>query len=601
MLVWWEGRAREGPSLGWLAQESRIREKTRQEGTIDVNGTRHHAGTGHDDESMAGDGLLGGTTLSRRTVMKAAVAGAASGMVAGELAAQDQSASPITQGPGGESLPNILVIMADDIGYWNVSAYNMGMMGYRTPNIDRIADEGVKFTDAYGEQSCTAGRSAFITGQHPFRTGLLSIGMPGEDHGLNEEDPTLAQLLKPLGYATGQFGKNHLGDLNKYLPTVHGFDEFFGNLYHLNAEEEPENPDYPDDPEFYAKYGPRGVLHTWASDVDDPTEDPRFGPVGRQVIEDTGPLNTERMETIDEELLGASIDFMTRSVNAGQPFFNWFNPTRMHIWTHLKPESDGATGLGSQADGMVELDNYVGRLLQWLDDTGIADNTIVIFTTENGAQVFSWPDGNMTPFRSEKNSNWEGAYRIPMMMRWPQAIPARTISNGIMSLQDLLPTLMAAAGQPQIKEQLLVGYEADGRTFNIHLDGYNQLDHIVNGTDSAREEFYYFNDDGDLVGLREGRWKYVFMEQRGKGLDVWFEPFVDLRTPRLIDLLGDPFERAPEESENYDIWMLERIFLFTPAKERINEFLRTFVAFPPRGATERIERIRNMMENMQLP
>ena len=546
-------------------------------------------------------------STSRRSVVKAALAGAAGGLLSeGALAAQGGEAratSPAVaaaQGVGAER-PNILVIMPDDIGYWNTSAYNLGMMGYRTPNIDRIAQEGTQFTDAYGEQSCTAGRAAFITGQSPLRTGLLSIGLPGEDQGLNEGDPTLAELLKPQGYTTGQFGKNHLGDLNKYLPTVHGFDEFYGNLYHLNAEEEPENPDYPSDPEFAATYGPRGVLHTWASDVDDPTEDPRFGPVGRQVIEDTGPLDTERMETIDEELLAAAQQFINGAHEAGQPFFTWFCPTRMHIWTHLKPESEGVTGLGSQADGMVELDGYVGQLLQQLDDLGIAENTIVVFATDNGAQIFSWPDGNMTPFRGEKNSNWEGAYRIPMMVRWPGHIPAGTVSNGIVSLQDWVPTLMAAAGMPGVKERLLAGYEVGDKTFNVHLDGYNQLDHLVNGAESARHEFFYFSDDGDLVGLRQDRWKYILQAQRAKGLDVWFEPFDELRTPRLVDLRGDPFERALEESANYDTWMLERVFLFTPAQGVIKEFVRTLVAFPPRGAEEKIDRIKGIIDRLDVP
>ena len=548
------------------------------------------------------DATMTSPSTSRRSVMKAAIAGAAGGLLSGSVAAaqDDASPEPAIQGNGSER-PNILVIMPDDIGYWNTSAYNMGMMGYRTPNIDRIAQEGALFTDAYGEQSCTAGRAAFITGQSPLRTGLLSIGLPGEDQGLHEDDPTLADLLKPQGYATGQFGKNHLGDLNKYLPTVHGFDEFFGNLYHLNAEEEPENPDYPDDPEFAARFGPRGVLHTWASDEDDPTEDPRFGPVGKQVIEDTGPLTTERMETIDEELLSAAVDFINRAHDAGQPFFTWFCPTRMHIWTHLKPEAEGVTGLGSQADGMVELDGYVGQLLDHLDELGIADNTIVVFATDNGAQVFSWPDGNMTPFRGEKNSNWEGAYRIPMMVRWPGHIPAGTVSNDIVSLQDWVPTLTTAAGVPGIKARLLTGYEVGDKTFTVHLDGYNQLDHLVNGAESARSEFFYFNDDGDLVGVRSGRWKFVMMEQNAKGLDVWFEPLDELRRPRLIDLRGDPFERAPEESANYDIWMLERVFLFSPLPDLIREFMRTFVAFPPRNAEERIERIRQMVEQLDIP
>jgi len=545
-------------------------------------------------------GLEAGIT-SRRTVVKAALAGAAGGVLSGNVAMARQDSSPEPAGAGEGNLPNILVIMPDDIGYWNISAYNLGMMGYRTPNIDRIAQEGTLFTDAYGEQSCTAGRAAFITGQSPLRTGLLSIGMPGEDKGLHEEDPTIAELLKPLGYATGQFGKNHLGDMNKHLPTVHGFDEFYGNLYHLNAEEEPENPDYPTDPEFAARYGPRGVIHSWASDVDDPTEDPRFGPVGKQVVEDTGPLTTERMETIDEEVLGAAIDFIDRASSSGQPFFTWFCPTRMHVWTHLKPEAEGMTGLGSQADGMVELDGYVGQLLDHLDALGIADNTIVLFATDNGAQVFSWPDGNMTPFRGEKNSNWEGAYRIPMMVRWPGRIPAGTVSNGIMSLQDWLPTLLTAAGVPDIKTRLLTGYEAGDKTFSVHLDGYDQTEHLTQGADSARDEFFYFNDDGDLVGVRSGRWKFVLMEQTAKGLDVWFEPLDELRRPRLIDLRGDPFERAPEESANYDIWMLERVFLFSPLPDMLREFARTFVAFPPRNAEERVARIRELIERLDLP
>lgn len=540
-------------------------------------------------------------SLSRRRVVQAAVAGAAGGALAGSVVAQDTPESPPISPMDGGPLPNILVIMPDDVGYWNTSAYNLGMMGYRTPNIDRIAQEGVMFTDAYGEQSCTAGRAAFITGQSPLRTGLVSIGLPGEDQGLHEDDPTLAEMIKPLGYATGQFGKNHLGDLNKFLPTVHGFDEFFGNLYHLNAEEEPENPDYPSHPAFAARYGPRGVIRSWASDVDDPTEDPRFGPVGKQVIEDTGPLTTERMKTIDDELLSAATDFMTRKAQAGQPFFTWYCPTRMHIFTHLKPESEGRTGLGSQADGMVELDAQVGALLQTLEDLGVAQNTIVVFATDNGAQIFSWPDGNMTPFRGEKNSNWEGAYRIPLMIRWPDHIPAGTISNGIFSLQDLVPTLMAAAGVPHINELLLVGYEAGDRTFTAYLDGYNQIDHLVDGADSARNEFFYFNDDGNLVSLRLGRWKYVTMEQRAKGMDVWFEPFEEMRTPRVIDLLGDPFERAPEESINYDAWMLERLFLLYPARDVILDFVRTFAAFPPRGATENVERIRQLLENFEGP
>ena len=541
--------------------------------------------------------FLGTTSASRRTVVKAAIASAAAGgLVSGTVAAQSAAAqeSPAIQ-PEGER-PNILVIMADDIGYWNTSAYNLGMMGYKTPNIDRIAREGVQFTDAYGEQSCTAGRAAFITGQSPFRTGLLSIGFPGEDSGINPEDPTLAEILSPMGYATGQFGKNHLGDHNKYLPTVRGFDEFFGNLYHLNAHEEPENPDYPQDPEFAARYGPRNLLHSWASDIDDPTEDPRFGPVGKQVIEDAGPLDTTRMETIDDELLVATKDFIDRSQAADKPFFVWFNPSRMHIFTHLKPESEGVTGLGIQADGMVEHDGHVGQLLQHLDDLGIADNTIVIYTTDNGAQVFSWPDGNMTPFRGEKNSNWEGAYRIPMMVRWPNQIPAGVVSNGIISLQDWFPTLLAAVGAPEVQQELLVGYQAGEKTFSAYIDGVNQLDHLVNGAPSARHEFFYFNDDGDMVGYRQDRWKFLMMVQNAEGLDVWFNEFSELRAPNIVDMRGDPFERAIVESGNYDTWLLEHLFLMTPLRGALNQFYQTFLAFPPRQVTERVEQIQRLMD-----
>src|SRR6185312_12123793 len=372
--------------------------------------------------------------------------------------------------------PNILVIFGDDIGYWNISAYNRGMMGYRTPNIDRIAKEGAIFTDLYAQQSCTAGRAAFITGQSCFRTGLLKVGLPGAKEGLSEKDPTLAELLKPQGYATGQFGKNHLGDRNEFLPTVHGFDEFFGNLYHLNAEQEPENIDYPKDPNFLKTFGPRGVLKCVATDVDDPTEVPRFGKWGKQKCEDTGPLTVKRMETVDEEFLGASLDFIDRQHAAGKPFFCWFNSTRMHIYTHLKPESKGKTGLGLVADGMTEFDGMVGQLLKKLDDLGIAGNTIVVFTTDNGAEVFSWPDGGTTPFKGEKNTNWEGGYRVPCAMRWPGVIKPGTEINHITSHEDFVPTLVAAAGEPAVKDKLLIGYEAAGKTFKVHLDGYDQRD-----------------------------------------------------------------------------------------------------------------------------
>jgi arylsulfatase A-like enzyme len=407
--------------------------------------------------------------------------------------------------------PNILIIWGDDIGYWNVSAYNRGQMGYRTPNIDRIGREGAIFTDSYGQQSCTAGRAAFITGQSPIRTGLTKVGLPGAKEGLQATDPTIAQLLKPLGYATGQFGKNHLGDRNEHLPTVHGFDEFFGNLYHLNAEQEPENIDYPKDPAFYEQFGPRGVLHSWATEEEDATEDPRFGRVGKQKIENTGPLNTTRMQTVDEEFLEGALDFIDRAHADDKPFFVWWNSTRMHIWTHLKPESQGVTGLGVYPDGMVEHDGHVGQLLDKLDKLGIADNTIVMYSTDNGAESFSWPDGGTTPYRNEKATNWEGGWRVPMTMRWPGVIePGREI-NDIVAHEDWLPTLLAAAGEPGIKEKLLAGYQAGDTTFKVHLDGYDQRELMVGDGPSERAEFLYWTDDGDLCALRYNRWKIVFL------------------------------------------------------------------------------------------
>ena len=384
-------------------------------------------------------------------------------------------------GHAQQQKPNILVIMGDDVGYWNLSTYNQGMMGYRTPNLDRLANEGVKFTDGYAENSCTAGRSAFITGQSPFRTGLLKVGLPGAKEGLSDKDPTIANLLKPMGYMTGQFGKNHLGDRNEFLPTVHGFDEFFGNLYHLNAEEEPEHEDYPKNPQFKQRYGPRGVLHCFATDVDDPTVDPRFGAMGKQKCEDTGPLTKKRMETVDEEFLKGTLDFIDRSNKAGKPFFVWFNTTLMHIWTHLPPQWKGKTGLGVYPDGMLELDSIAGQLLKKLEDLGIANNTIVIFTTDNGAEVMTWPDGGTIPFRGEKNTTWEGGFRVPMLVRWPGHIKAGMLANDPISLQDWLPTLTAAAGAPDIKEKLLDGYSAGGKTYKVHLDGYNFLPYLTGG------------------------------------------------------------------------------------------------------------------------
>ncbi|KEC71310.1 arylsulfatase [Rhizobium leguminosarum bv. phaseoli CCGM1] len=478
--------------------------------------------------------------------------------------------------------PNILVIFGDDIGYWNTSAYNHGMMGYRTPNIDRIAREGAIFTDLYAQQSCTAGRAAFITGQSCFRTGLLKVGLPGAKEGLSDKDPTLAELLKPQGYATGQFGKNHLGDRNEFLPTVHGFDEFFGNLYHLNAESEPENPDYPKDPKFRSMFGPRGVLHSFATEEDDPTEDPRFGRVGKQKIEDTGALTNKRQETVDEEFLAAAMGFIDKSAKAGKPFFCWFNSTRMHIYTHLKPESQGKTGLGIEADGMVEHDGMVGQLLNQLDELGIADNTIVVWTTDNGAEVFSWPDGGTTPFRGEKNENWEGGYRVPGVMRWPGVVKPGTEINDVFSHEDWVPTLVAAAGEPDITAKLLAGYAAVGKTFKVHLDGYDQHDLLAGSGPSKRKEYFYWTDDGNLAALRYEQWKIVFMEQRARGLDVWQDPLVTLRFPKLFNLRSDPFEVADQDAGDYDKWRVERAFVLVPAQAFVGKHLTTYQDFPPR-------------------
>jgi len=462
--------------------------------------------------------------------------------------------------------PNILVIWGDDVGWFNISAYNRGMMGYRTPNIDRIANEGLLFTDAYGEQSCTAGRSAFITGQHPVRTGLTKVGLPGADRGLQAEDPTLAELLKPLGYSTGQFGKNHLGDRDEFLPSNHGFDEFFGNLYHLNAEEEPEHPDYPKGTEFSQRFGPRGVIHSYAD--------------GR--IEDSGPLTKKRMETVDDEFLAAAEKFIDKSHQAGKPFFVWFNATRMHVWTRLSEKWEGKTGQGIYADGMAEHDHQVGRLLDQLDRLGIADNTIVIYSTDNGAEVFSWPDGGTIPFRGEKNTTWEGGFRVPTLVRWPGQIQAGGVSNEIISHMDWVPTLMAAVGEPQIKEKLMQGHQAGGKTFKVHLDGFNQLAHLQGKEPGARDEFFYFTDDGKLSALRMGDWKVMFSEQRALGWQVWQDPLVPLRMPKIFNLRRDPFERADREAIGYDRWQLDHLPYLYQAKAASGRFLSTFGAFPPR-------------------
>jgi len=469
--------------------------------------------------------------------------------------------------------PNVLIVWGDDVGYWNISAYNQGMMGYKTPNIDRIAKEGALFTDWYGEQSCTAGRSALITGQSGFRTGNLKVGLPGAKQGLQARDVTLAELLKAQGYMTAQFGKNHLGDRDEHLPTAHGFDEFMGSLYHLNAEEEPENPDYFKDPELIKKYNTRGVIHSWAN------------PDGTQKIESKGPLTKKRMETVDDEFLEASLDYLERAKKDGRPFFLWTAFTRMHIWTHLKPEVEGKSGLGIYPDGMLEHDGHVGALLNKLDELGLADNTIVMYSTDNGAETMSWPDGGATPFRGEKNTNWEGGYRVPTVIRWPGVIKPGMVNNDIHSHMDMLPTILAAAGVPDVKEQLMKGMKVGKQTFKVHLDGYNMMPLWSGQTDkSPRHEFFYFNDDGSLVGLRYDQWKLVFAEQRAYGLDVWQDPFIPLRLPKLFNLRSDPFERADHESFDYPRWRMERAFLLVPAQQYVGQFLSTFKEFPPSQA-----------------
>ncbi len=468
-----------------------------------------------------------------------------------------------------EKKPNFLILWGDDIGYWNISAYNQGMMGYKTPNIDSIAKEGALFTDWYGQQSCTAGRASFITGQVGFRTGMLKVGLPGAKEGLKARDVTIAELLKAQGYKTGQFGKNHLGDADDTLPTAHGFDEFFGSLYHLNAEQEPENPDYFKDPEMKKKYGTRGVLHCWANGD------------GTQKIEPKGPLNIERMKTIDEEVTTEALRFLDEAKAEDKPFFLWWNSTRMHIFTHLKEESKGVTGLGTYPDGMVEHDGHVGIMLNKLKELGLDDNTIVMYSTDNGSESFSWPDGGCTPFRGEKNTNWEGGYRVPCAIRWPGVIEPGTVNNNLYAHEDMLPTILAAAGVPDVKEQLLKGMDVDGKTFKVHLDGYNITDSLDGKGENPRHEFFYFNDDGSVVALRYDNWKLTFQEQRSEGLDVWQEPFVPMRFPRLCNLRSDPFEQAHEIGIGYPKWRLDRAFLLVPAQDIVGKFLSTFKEFPP--------------------
>ena len=485
--------------------------------------------------------------------------------------------------------PNILIIWGDDIGITNLSCYSDGLMGYRTPNIDRIAKEGMRFTDYYGQQSCTAGRAAFITGQSPYRTGLTKVGVPGADLGLQAEDVTIAELLKPLGYTTGQFGKNHFGDKNKYLPTAHGFDEFFGNLYHLNAEEEPETVDYPpeeDFPEFHQKFKPRGVIHSWATEEDDPSEHPRWGRVGKQKIEDTGPLTRKRMETCDVEFVDAAKEFIKKSHSDDKPFFVWLNTTWMHFRVHPPKEIMGQAGRWQSFyhDAMVEHDKHVGMMLDLLDELDIAEDTIVMYSTDNGVHMNTWPDGGMTPFRNEKNSNWEGAFRVPAVVRWPGKIPADTVSNEIIAHQDWLPTLLAAAGDTEIKEKLKTGHKAGDKEFKVHIDGYNCLPYFTGEEEkSPRPGFIYFSDDGDLVAVRYDNWKLVFAEQRMPGtVQIWAEPFVFLRFPKIFNLRTDPFERADITSNTYWDWVIDHIYLLYAGQSLVAKFLATFMEFPPR-------------------
>jgi arylsulfatase len=465
----------------------------------------------------------------------------------------------------------------DDIGQSNLSCYTFGLMGYKTPNIDRIAKEGMMFTDAYAEQSCTAGRSSFITGQCGLRTGLTKVGLPGAELGLKAEDITIAEALKPLGYRTGQFGKNHLGDRDEHLPTVHGFDEFFGNLYHLNAEEEPEDVDYPNPkefPEFRKKFGPRGVLHCWADGK------------GGQKIKNTGPLTKKRMETCDDEFLAAAKKFIKAAHKAGEPFFVWFNTSHMHAWTHAKPESKGQSGRWQSEyhDVMIDHDKHIGEMLDLLDELGIADNTFVQYSTDNGPHMNTWPDAGTTPFRNEKNSSWEGAYRVPCLARFPGRIPAGSVSNEIISHQDWFPTILAAAGDPDISTKLKKGLKIGKRTYKVHLDGYNLIPHLTGKEKkSPRKGFIYFTDDGDVAALRYDNWKLMFLEQRAPGtLRIWAEPFVPLRVPLIFNLRTDPYEHSEITSNTYYDWMFHKAYLLVPAQGIVGDFLSTLKEFPPR-------------------
>ena len=539
--------------------------------------------------------------MARESLLALLVLGVASACTAQSAGSTPPAAQPAAQPAAAKpaaskaAKPNILVLWGDDIGLANISAYSDGVMGYETPNIDRLANEGLRFLQYYGEQSCTAGRAAFLTGQHGIRTGLTKVGFPGAPMGMSQLDPSIGGLLKSLGYATGQFGKNHVGDRNPSLPTVNGFDEFFGNLYHLNAEEEPELPDYPKDPAYLAKFGPRGVLSCKATDKDDATEDPRFGRVGKQSIEDTGPLTKKRMETIDDETSAAAIDFMKRQHAAGKPFFCWFNATRMHLRTHVRAEHRGryTHGDSEYIDGMIEHDETIGSILKALDEMGLADDTIVVYSTDNGPHMNTWPDGAMTPFRSEKNTNWEGAFRVPCLVRWPGHIQPGTVTNEIMSHNDWVPTLCSLAGEPDIVGKCLKGYAANGTTYKVHLDGHDQSRFLTsvegtagknNGAKSARHTFYYSDDDGLLVGMREGDYKYVFSEQRKEGtLGVWAEPFTTLRLQKIFNIMQDPYERADITSNTYWDWQMNHVMNMYGIMDEVFQFASTFQEFPPRS------------------
>ena len=467
--------------------------------------------------------------------------------------------------------PNILILWGDDIGWWNISYNNRGQMGYRTPNIDRIGNEGATFTDYYGQQSCTAGRAAFITGQNPIRTGLTKVGMPGANIGLRAEDPTIAELLKPFSYATGQFGKNHFGDKDEFIPTMHGFDEFFGNLYHLNAEEEPEDPDYPKNPEFKKRFGPRGVLHAWADGK------------GGQKVEDTGPLTKKRMETIDDEVTDHALAFIDRIHKEGKPFFLWYNTTAMHFRTHCAERHKGKSGQGDYNDVMVAHDENIGRMLAKLDELGIADDTIVMYSTDNGPHYNSWPDAGITPYRSEKNTNWEGGWRVPVFVRWPGKIKAGLVLNDIASHQDWLPTLLAAAGEADITAKLLKGHKIGDRIYKVHIDGQNLLPYLTGkAKEGPRKFFFYISDDGDILAIRMGDWKMVLMEQRAKQLMCWFEPFVKLRAPKMFNLRRDPFEQADDNSNTYWDWVISHAYLLYGMQALVAEQIAAFMKFPPR-------------------